>query len=338
MSSPIVRMYETDKAARDAVSKLREVGFPEGAITLVTPYKRGVGPSQSISNALVAGFKLTNHAEVYAEGVRQGHSLVVVAAPFGSGQIATKTLDSFGPMDTGLERPVRSEFPMPWDEAAPLSSALQWRPISRNAPTPLSTLMSFPTLSRGRTFQSRYAELTSSSWSLTSPRLLSHNATPLSSMFGLKTISGKWGAAWTTSFGLPLLSRNPAPLSSKLGLHLLTDGPLSGHPTPLSAILGLPTLSHGRSVLSRLFGELGSPSFALFGRNPLSRNAAPLSAMFGLQTLSGQGGASWTSSFGLPLLSEDSELLCTKLGLPMLSRRPAPLSSLFGLPVLSRHQ
>ncbi len=140
---------------------------------------------------------------------------------------------------------------------------------------------------------------------------------------------------WRSSFGLPLLSSDPAPLSSKLGLLVSTGGPLRGHPAPLSTILGLPALSHGRSVLSRLFGELASAHFALFGRSALSSRAAPLSSLVGLKTLSGRSGPSWSRSFGLPILTSGSP---SSFGLPLLSRNPAPLSSLFGLRVLSRYQ
>jgi hypothetical protein len=132
-----------------------------------------------------------------------------------------------------------------------------------------------------------------------------------------------------------MLSENPAPFSSWLGLHLLKGKPRASEPAPFSAGLGIPTLSRGRTFLSRLFGELGSPHFALFGRNPLIDKAAPLSSLFGLKLLSGKEGASWRSSFGLPLLTAGQGPV---LGIPPLSRSPAPFSSVLGLRVLSPFQ
>jgi hypothetical protein len=214
---------------------------------------------------------------------------------------------------------------------------LQWRTIQSNRPAPFSSVVGLPTLSRGRSFLSpMFGELGSPHFALFGRSALSAKPAPLSALFGLKTLSsGKAGAAWTSSFGLRLLSANPAPLSSKLGLQVSTGGPLRSQAAPLSAVLGLPALSPGRTWLSRLFGELGSSHFALFGRNPLIRNPAPLSSRLGLKTLSGKSGADWTSSLGLPLLARSAP---TSLGLPLLSRNPAPLSWLFGLPVLSRYQ
>jgi hypothetical protein len=132
-----------------------------------------------------------------------------------------------------------------------------------------------------------------------------------------------------------MLSETPAPLSSWLGLGLLRGKPRANEPAPFSASIGMPPLTHGHSFLSRLFGQLASPDFALFGRNPLIGSATPLSSMFGLKTVSGKSGPSWTSSFGLPMLTGGQGPV---LGSPRLSRNPAPFSSLLGLRVLSVFQ
>jgi len=360
VTSPIVRMYETEKQARDAVSNLKQEGFPEDCIFLVTPgvdgggesakpapgeavpeeptgaeaASRGGGSRQTTAMAIMAGHVLRSDAKVYAEGIESGRSLVAVSAPFGYGLLATRVLDSFGPVDTGIQLPERRS--LAWDEAAPLSSALQLRTVLRNRPAPFSSVVGLPTTASGLSaLASLFGGLASSDFALFGRSALSENPAPLSSMFGLRTISKRTGPL-VSRFGLPLLSQNPAPMSSKLGLSLLTEGPLRSHAAPLSAVLGLPVISRGRSFLSRLFGELGSSRFALFGRNPLSRNPAPLSSLLGLKTRSGETGELWRSSFGLPLLSASQSAY--SLGLPLLSSNPAPLSSLLGLRVLSRYQ
>jgi hypothetical protein len=204
----------------------------------------------------------------------------------------------------------------------------------RKQPAPFSQLLGGQTLSRGRTFQAKYAELTRSDWTFSSRiglRVLSRNQTPWSSL------TGKTGPAWTRSLGLPLLSQDPTPFSSWLGLGFPV-GPLRrDQPAPFSAGLGLPTLSRRRSVLSRLFRELASPHFALFGRSSLSRNAAPLSSLVG-QPLLWQEAAPLSSRIGQPLLLKDGALLSSTLTFPLLLRNPVPLSSLLRLRVLSRYQ
>lgn len=335
MTDPIVRVYETEQQARDAASKLREEGFPADDVALVTPTSGGEAVSPAaILNAVRAGKVLGGKAERYAQHIEAGRSLAAVRPPFGYAKLASGILDGFGPLEIEPRRPQVSSTA--WDEAAPLSSALQLRTIQRNQPAPFSSLLGLNTLSRGgRTFlSSMFGELTRPDFAVFGRSALSHEAAPLSSLFGLQTLRASDGP-WTASFGLPLLSSNPAPLSSKLGLEVQTGGPLRVHPAPLSAVLGLPTLSRGRSFLSRLFGELANPHFALFGRSALSKKPAPLSSLFGLKTLSGKAGPSWRSSFGLPLLTSGTAL---SFGLPLLSRNPAPLSSLFGLRVLSRYQ
>jgi hypothetical protein len=110
------------------------------------------------------------------------------------------------------------------------------------------------------------------------------------------------------------ISRRPAPLSNALGWRVLSD-----KPAPLSEFWGLNTVKQGRSFLSRMFGEIGNPNYALFGEPTPVLNPAPLSSMFGLALLSGKGGDNWTKSLGFSLLSQN----------------PAPLSKFFGMPLLS---
>jgi hypothetical protein len=333
MIDPIVRMYETEEQARGAVSKLKSQGLPQDRIVVVTPEAGGEeGSFEAIASAIMAGHVLRGQARVYAESVQAGRSLVVVRAPFGTGTRVNYLLDRFGPVETGAKvAPKRSPA---WDEAAPLSSALQIPPLSRPRSAPFSDLFGWPALSRGRTFQAKYAELTSPDWTFSARlglRLLSRKSKPWASL------RGKSGPAWTRSFGLPLLSANPAPLSARLNMHLLT-GPLPPHyPAPFSHRLGLPTLSRGRTLLSWMFGELASPHFALFGRNPLVDTAAPLSFLIGKPVLLREP-APLSAKIGRPVLMQERTPLSSKLGLPLLSRSPTPLSSLLWLPVLSRYQ
>ncbi|MCU0836552.1 MAG: hypothetical protein MUC77_19290 [Chromatiaceae bacterium] len=333
MTDPIVRMYETEAQARGAASKLKDKGLAEDRILVVTQQAGGGGGSlEAIASAIMAGHILRGQAKVYAEAVRSGRSLVIVRAPFGTGKRVIYLLDRFGPVDSGIKTaPRRSPA---WDEAEPLSSALQVPPLAGRRPAPFSALFGLHTLSRGRTFQARYPELTTPAWTFSARlglRLLSRRTTPWASL------RGRSGPAWTRSFGLPMLSDTAAPLSSKLGMHLLTR-PLPPHyPAPFSHRLGLPVLSPGRTVLSRLLGGLASPRLALFGRNPLIRNAVPLSSLIGKPVLL-VAPAPLSAKLGRPVLMAERTPLSSRLGLPLLWRSGTPLSSLLWLPVLTRYQ
>lgn len=332
MTSPVVRVYRTEPQARAAVARLKELGFAEDSIHLLAPVsEEDAASARAVSRAVRAGFLLQDRADRYADHVQQGGSLVAVRAPFGSGQRAADCLDALDPIDTGLEHPTSG---VSWDLAAPLSSGLRAPVLWRDQPAPFSWLVGGPLLSAGRTFESKFPELTSPDWSFSSRiglRPLSPRQAPWSSL------SGKSGPSWTRSLGMPLLSAHPTPFSARLGLGFLI-GPLRlDQPAPFSAFLGVATLSRGRSLLSRLFGELASPRFALFGRSPLIRKPAPLSSLIG-QPLLWEESAPLSSRIGQPLLAQDGALLSTTLTLPLLWRSPSPLSALLRLPALSRYQ
>jgi hypothetical protein len=334
MTIPIVRVYETDKQARDAVGNLREEGFPKDTIFLIHPASKSEGETvEPLSMATKAGYVPQREATHYARILEQGRSVVSIRAPFGQGRLATDILERYDPISDAI--PSEPKRTVAWEVGAPLSSALLLPTLLKSKPDAFSMSFGFPTLSTRRT--SQYQQLTNPDYALFGASRLSRNPAPLSSIFKIKTLSSKpGGPSWRSSFGIRLLSSDPTPLSSKLGMLVLRDKRRPHEPAPLSANLGLPTLSRGRTFLSRLFGELTSPNFALFGRNPLIAKAAPLSSLFGLSTISGKSGPSWSSSFGIPLLtSGQGPVLST---LPQLSRNPAPLSSLLGLRVLSIYQ
>jgi hypothetical protein len=200
-------MYETEQQARSAVQKLKDDGFPEDQLFLVTPQSGGT--AEAIAAAIMAGFVLRSHAKIYAEGIQRGRSLVVVRASFGHSQDAIDILESFGPVDSGLRLP--REPAVAWDEAAPISSAFRIPVLLRNSPAPVSRMFGMPPLSRGRTtwLAAMFGELGNPHFAFSSLfglGLLSRNAAPLSSLFGMKTVSASAGP-WQTSFGLPLLTK-----------------------------------------------------------------------------------------------------------------------------------
>ena len=209
-----VRMYETEQQALTAVEKLKEDGFPNNAILMVTPGADG---------ERVLGFTLGDDAKVLVQSLKRGRSIVLVRAAFGFGQAAINILDSCGPVDTELLAPPMTAAA--WEEAgAPLSTALQWPVLKCNEPAPFSDFLGIPLLSSCEGSEpTMISKFSGSSIELSfGYRLLSSKAAPLSSLLGLDTLLDKVGTG-ESSFGLPLGMQNPAPLSSFFGLPLLTN-------------------------------------------------------------------------------------------------------------------
>jgi hypothetical protein len=335
MTTPIVRMYETEKQARDAVRKLRGEGFRRNTILLVTPSPKGEAESiESFSSSDMASELPPGHAEVHAGGVRQGRSLVAIRAPFGQGGLAKEILCSCNPAESGPGVPERPSIA--WEVGAPLSSGFRLPILWADQPEPFSRLIGRPTLTQGRTFEARYPALKESSWTF-SARL---GLPVLSrSQRGRASLSGKAGDSWKRSFGLPMWSSEPAPFSKRFRMHVLTQrGPLPpNHPAPFSERMGLPVLASRRTFLSRLFGQLASPHFALFGRNNLSATAAPFSSLIGRPVLWSEP-TPLSSKLGRPVLSREPTPLSSKLTLPPIWANATPLSSLVRLPLLTRYQ
>jgi len=182
---PIVRMYASAQQAADAASRLKRWGIPDDMISLVTA--SGTASAQQVVAAIKAAYVLQAHAEVYAAGVARGQALVAVRAPFGMGAMVAKLLDSAGAVESGVPSgPERGEA---WDDAAPLSSAL-WLPVLTRQKPPFYTPF---LLSDGGTTSATLGipELRDSRSMLSSSvgmKLLSHGATPLSSLLRLPVL------------------------------------------------------------------------------------------------------------------------------------------------------
>lgn len=196
MSSPIVRMYSSPATATAAVKRLTDWGFSDAMINLVTAASRppadaprGAVSDDPVLSAVMSGYVLKAHAKVYADGIRRGQALVSVLPPFGRGAVVESLMDEAGDtVDSGVVEDY-DRLP-PWDEYAPLSSALKL-PVLVRATAPLSVFLVAPVIIRRR-------------WSL----------------FGSLGLSELTASRFFV-FGEPALSRSPTPLSSALGLPLL---------------------------------------------------------------------------------------------------------------------
>jgi hypothetical protein len=191
MSHEISRMYATAEAARAAAAELAEEGFDD--VHVVTPPSNPDAPVSAIAAQIALGRVALSDAKIYAEGVSKGSSLVTVHTAFGSGMLATSVLDAHEPIASGMPEPAPARM---WDEATPLSSALQIDLLWRDA-TPASRVMGVQPLTGSDC---------SASGVIGMP-LLSNNPAPLSSILGMSTLS-RGGTPLSSLIGMPLLTRS----------------------------------------------------------------------------------------------------------------------------------
>jgi hypothetical protein len=191
MSHEVSRMFATAEAARAAAAELAEEGFDD--VHVVNPPTNPDAPVSAIAAQIALGRVLLSDAKLYAVGVAKGGSLVTVHAPFGSGMLATSVLESHDPVASGMPDPEPARM---WDEATPLSSALQLDVLFRD-PTPASRVLGIQPL----------LDSDSSLSATLGMPLLSSNPAPLSSLIGMSTLS-RGGTPLSSLVGLPLLTRS----------------------------------------------------------------------------------------------------------------------------------
>lgn len=202
MTQTICRMYGTKAQGMRAAAELEARGYTDVHVfSGEAPVQEVAGeesaaPAVPSVSTLVQGmreaFILDSHARVYADHVSKGGTLVCVHALFGKALEATKVLDRFSPIASGL--PDAASDWCVWDEATPLSSALQFKTLTE-------TKLPFETM-----------------WNVAS---ITTRQTLFSNWLGLPVLSR--GTSFSSLLGLSLLSRSSTPLSSQLGLPLLTN-------------------------------------------------------------------------------------------------------------------
>lgn len=194
MLYPLIRMYDSAHKAADAVAKIKQWGITDDLISVIGPGATHAGADDGVVGAFMAAYVLKSRAIVYAREVHQGHTAVVVHAPFGTGRLVTHALNSAGPVR--YDDPLAEEPGERYSDATPLSSTVglpvlsKWRPF-----------LGLPTLTGTQSPVFGFAQLTSGGTMFGTQ--LSKSATPLSSMIGLPTLTRRGGPV----IGLPTLSR-----------------------------------------------------------------------------------------------------------------------------------
>jgi hypothetical protein len=243
---PVVRFYDSEARAEAAVEKLVGRNYSRDAIIVLRPAAAPASQEpageeaapppppaapdlSAVDRAVRDGLISERYRNVAKQALQKGRYVVAVDAPYGRSLTANELMDEAGPVD----RETLPEY------------------VSHN-PSPLSDLLGLPVLTDGRS-TTRLASSHFHFSKLIGLPLLSKKAAPFSSLFGMKTLSGKQRIG-DSSLGLPTLSKKAAPFSSMIGMKVLTSGKkprgressverLSGDAAPFSDILGLPVLT-----------------------------------------------------------------------------------------------
>jgi hypothetical protein len=196
MSQTISRLFDSAERAAQAAHALRtHHDTPFADVHVFTRHgEAGAGqaggelPADAIVALLMKNYVPKAQAKVLAQGIQRGGALVTVHALFGSAGTAIEVLENHDPIDSGVVE-TRDKL-APWDDAAPLSSVVGLPPLLSNDST-FSRFWNVPVLTkRGSTLCSKIglSEVSASSGpyrGVLGSSLISHKATPLSSMLGL---------------------------------------------------------------------------------------------------------------------------------------------------------
>lgn len=193
MSETIVRLYGSSDSAERVVSELLEFGYPDEDILVLAPpgsSGRGAAPAgadyAALLERLLKFYIIKHHAEIYAEGVLKGGTLITIHAPPGSAVRTTNILDAGEPIPSGVPEP--EIVYIDYDEATPLSCILGL-PILVTDGSTFSGFWSLPILTSAKASFSRLfgIPLLTSSYSSFSSKIglktLSYSASPFSSLF-----------------------------------------------------------------------------------------------------------------------------------------------------------
>lgn len=216
----VVRQYETEDKAREALSRLAEYEYAADEMFMFSPS----GDSASVVREAVAHEQIPGgYYKTCTAALEQGNHLVSVLPPFGSSEHAIAILDSCDPVNTDA-------FPELYD----------------SNPTPFSDFLGIKTLSHHPTFNIR--QITKPGWSLSSMigmGMLTKRRSEYSPIIPMKPLSA--AKSKTSSFGLPLLTKRRESYSPIIPMPALTKRKTK------NSSFGLPSLSRNPAPLSNLF-------------------------------------------------------------------------------------
>lgn len=188
-----VRMYANEQNARDAAAKLVEAELlDERQIFLFTPGSGGA--EEVVEKALQEKTLPGSHARKAVEALGKGQAVLSIVLPL-RGTDALEIMDSCGAVDTGPEPVHYHRDPSPFSDAFGIPVLTKGESRTRLLSGPKDSSFGFPTLKKSGSIDSSFGfptlKKSASKDSSFGLPLLSKNGTPLSSMFGLKTLTGR---------------------------------------------------------------------------------------------------------------------------------------------------
>lgn len=245
MTQTVSRIYQARENANAATAALEQAGFDPGAIHVVEPNVVGsaAASDEQIATRVRQSGVAASHADLFADAIKAGGTLVSIQAQFGTAATATRILEQHGPTSTGL--PEQGHHDAAPEPAAPFSSACGMTVLVHN-PTPLSSLLGLAVLSTSAPRRRSDDELVD-------------NPAPFSKIVAAPVLTDR-PAMLSSSTGMPVLLDKSAPLSALLHVPILTKSSattgqvLPDKPSPFSSALGLKLLSNDPAPLSRLLG------------------------------------------------------------------------------------
>jgi len=208
MTQIISRLYAYARDAEAAINDLRAHRLRDNEIFVVRPPLKGERPCvENIVAAIVQCALMQSEAMIYAKRVARGGTLVAVHAPFDKTERVSTLLDIRDPV---LRSVGPKHFPpLPWDNAAPFSSFMQW-PTLYDEPTPFANVWGLPALAKDRVSSSRRRRR----------RRPFRSPAPLSDRLGISLLSAS-PTPLSDGMNWPVLSHKPTPLSDYFGWQVL---------------------------------------------------------------------------------------------------------------------
>ncbi|MEE4298807.1 MAG: hypothetical protein V2J24_05135 [Pseudomonadales bacterium] len=222
---PIVRMYESGQTAQDVVAALASEECVSAAMDRAyKPFSAhalapGKDNAVTVRAAVADGIVPSALAPSCTAGLERGRHVVVVACRFGFARQAEKTLDAAGPVDV-------DRVPEYTDSSSMLFSDFIGIPTLTSRKTPLSDLLGMNALKKGPAMGGNVSDFSFSG--MFGLPLLAKSGPILGGGTSNFSFSGMFGMPLLTkpsadsSLGFSTLSKNPTPLSSAFGLKTLT--------------------------------------------------------------------------------------------------------------------
>lgn len=221
----IIRLYDSEAALHAIATEVLEAKIPQDCLMAISPSDPNA--AATIDEQIEKGNFKAGQRPALTAALERGRWVLAATPNFLVEGTVETIMDQHGPVDAGT---IPEYIP--------------------SSPAPFSDMLSIPVLSDSQSHTGLFDFDKTSSFGL---NLTSDKATPLSSMFGLPTLTKSKGPIARGS-SVERMSGKPAPLSSMFKLKLLSSKKgsrargssverMSGNPAPFSRLMGLRVLS-----------------------------------------------------------------------------------------------